>query len=109
MAARAVALQKRTLELQCPCRLYSSCKRLARLSPLRRTGVRGCSPCGGRVCAYIVWYDNINYEMGSYEKHTSRGVVAYGGSRAELPGGEVPIHELVEPGVDVIRTAVLVI
>src|ERR1700730_6676573 len=30
-------------------------------------------------------------------------------SRAELSRGEVPIYELVEPGVDVIRTAVLVI
>ena len=62
------------------------------------------------MCAYIVWYDNINYEMGSYEKHTSRGVVIGGGaSGGKLAGGEVPIHELVEPGVDVIRTAVLVI
>ena len=28
--ARAVALPKRTLELQCPCRPYSSCKRAIR-------------------------------------------------------------------------------
>ena len=59
-----------------------------------------------RLGTYIAWYGNINYEMVSYEKHK---VIGGGVSRAELSRGEVPIYELVEPGVDVIRTAVLVI
>ena len=52
--------------------------------------------------------DNTNYETGYYDKHTSYGVViGKRRSRGELSRGEVPIQEVVEPGVDVIRTAVL--
>ncbi len=62
--------------------------------PARPVSVsRGRPPCGGRACAYIAWYGNINYETGYYDATHKLGVViGKRRSRGELSRDEVPIR-----------------